>query len=992
MNAWLRVVLLSVGLGAMPVLAEEPDSVGLGTGRDGPLAVTEVGQVINRYAQVTGPVAPGDDVLLVADANGFSAGELVMVLQVTGLVPEPSPGMTKPLVIPQDAVGQWEFARLARVGDGALILTKPLVHPYVAQVTQVIRVPEHTHVHVQKGASLRAVPWNGRTGGVVAFLATETLHNEGEISATGAGFRGGSHVPEPFSPMSCMDMAVATRPGAQKGEGVAVTQYGHAKTGRESASNGGGGGVCPMAGGGGGGNGEAGGSGSGSMGLGQDSLDLGGQGGTKLVYSAPTHLVFGGGGGGGHGADWLVPKGGSGGGIVVVRAWETIGNGSVVADGESGEAASAGGAGGGGAGGSISLRFTGSAECGVISARGGAGGAVGANFIDRGGYGGGGGSGRVAFLAGFRGMCSLFIDTGLSGSLLVPAANHVVNQDVDRNQSGFSSREDRAIESLERDCSGYSDDFEIISPDNDSTVSTDGGLVIKGALPNCGDKSVNKVEVNFDDGPVVREEVVLDKRNGKWIVTVKKVPNAEDGGTVEFEHGKTYKISALGSGCTNPKTACPVNFTVDLVPPDFKINPRQGNRTTSNSAGFEFLSTDRDLTFFECALDRADGGVFRECSGARSDIVTVRIGSHTLDVAAFDKSGNKSQQKSEWTVDQDAPDVVIKGPLPDEHLRTKTPLFWGALASSQPIEDGGYVEISVDGRNLGTVVPDSYGYWYFASSSIDAGAGELSNDEHVVSAQVVDDLGNRGDAGESIFVIDTEKPSAYVKEGPSRVVPLRKRKSFFVFSAKQGSSDREEGAVVEFECKVDEESFRPCLASGEFELKNGKHSLWVKAKDKAGNVGGSSEGYVWEVSVDKLPHPSISEPASESILDVVNPTISGQSEPNTKVTIVVDGNPVGNSALVDAKGKWSFQVPFQLEAGRHSLSGVAVLGDTLDGGDEYEPSDPSPETNFVIVVPDGKVSRAIGGGLGCSASSPVSSFVCVLVGVVAACFRRKRRS
>ena len=85
MNAWLRVVLLSVGLGAMPVLAEDPDSVGLGTGRDGPLTVAEMGQVINRYAQVIGPVAPGDDVLLVADANGFSVGELVMVLQVTGL-------------------------------------------------------------------------------------------------------------------------------------------------------------------------------------------------------------------------------------------------------------------------------------------------------------------------------------------------------------------------------------------------------------------------------------------------------------------------------------------------------------------------------------------------------------------------------------------------------------------------------------------------------------------------------------------------------------------------------------------------------------------------------------------------------------------------------------------------------------------------------------------------------------------------------------------
>ncbi len=84
-------------------------------------------------------------------------------------------------------------------------LSAPLTHAYAAQVSQVIRVPEYTRVHVQKGASLRAEPWDGRTGGVLVFLATETLHNDGEISATGAGFRGGSHVPDALSPEGCAD-------------------------------------------------------------------------------------------------------------------------------------------------------------------------------------------------------------------------------------------------------------------------------------------------------------------------------------------------------------------------------------------------------------------------------------------------------------------------------------------------------------------------------------------------------------------------------------------------------------------------------------------------------------------------------------------------------------------------------------------------------------------------------------------------------------------
>ena len=91
MKTWFLVALVTMGLGAAAVGAE-PEAVGRGSGREGALTVTEEGTVINRYAQVTGPLAPGDTAVLVDGTRGFSAGDLVMVLQTTGLVPEPAAG------------------------------------------------------------------------------------------------------------------------------------------------------------------------------------------------------------------------------------------------------------------------------------------------------------------------------------------------------------------------------------------------------------------------------------------------------------------------------------------------------------------------------------------------------------------------------------------------------------------------------------------------------------------------------------------------------------------------------------------------------------------------------------------------------------------------------------------------------------------------------------------------------------------------------------
>ncbi|HEX8703656.1 MAG TPA: adhesin, partial [Myxococcaceae bacterium] len=286
----------------LPALAG-PDTVALGSGRDGALTVTTVGQVVNVYARVTAPLLPGDTALAFGGATGIIAtGDLVMVLQSTGIVPEPPSGGPTAFDLTGDPVGRWELARVAVAGGGVLILTEPLLNSYAADVTQVIRVPEYTSVSLTAGRSIVPLAWNGSVGGVVAFLVNGTFMNNGSVVATGRGFRGGQPVDDP-NWIGCSGLDEPAPAGAQKGEGIAFTKYGAAVTGRGHVANGGAGGVCFLAGGGGGGNSGAGGQGGNTELSVDGNRPMGGKGGADLRFPPLNRLMMGGGGGAGHSSD-----------------------------------------------------------------------------------------------------------------------------------------------------------------------------------------------------------------------------------------------------------------------------------------------------------------------------------------------------------------------------------------------------------------------------------------------------------------------------------------------------------------------------------------------------------------------------------------------------------------------------------------------------------------------------------------------------------------
>lgn len=399
----------------------EPDTFGLGTGRNGALTISAVNTVINSYAPVTTGLVPGTSFFSIGAvrgaAAGFAVGDLVMVWQTGGLIAAPASGAAGPFNLTNNAVGGWEFARLASVSGSSLTLTMPLIYTYAGGATQVVRVPEHTTVTVNSGRSVIALPWDGQCGGMVAFLASSTVSLFGQISASGAGFRGGLFVNDFSGATGAWGIDEPAPAGAQRGEGVAPNSYGPSYTGSGNKVNAGGGGIAYLSGGGGGSNAAAGGSGGHSSFL-DGARPVGGRGGGSLTYDLVTQLMLGGGGGAGHGDQNSGQAGGSGGGVVFIRCNTTTGAGSILASGNTPTATTSDGGSGGGAGGTIYLRTAGNANFGAITARGGNGGSVNDMQIGP----GGGGSGGNLLLQRSNGSGTVSLTGGSSGNQQDPAA------------------------------------------------------------------------------------------------------------------------------------------------------------------------------------------------------------------------------------------------------------------------------------------------------------------------------------------------------------------------------------------------------------------------------------------------------------------------------------------------------------------------------------------------------------------------------------------
>jgi uncharacterized repeat protein (TIGR01451 family) len=305
---------------------------------------------------------------------------------------------------------------------------------------QVVRVPQYASITVD--GTLYATPWDGNVGGILAVDTYGKFNLNGQrMSVNSAGFRGGfglqnggldaidklveltsiytmgadGKVQVDATTGAPISITNARTAGSGKGEGTAGTPrfistqklsdvdpntgspkwaggaldnivegYPGGDTGRGAPANAGGAGNYHNAGGGGGGNGGIGGQGglSWSSGTAFVPFDTGGRPGylSSTFNPVPWQLIMGGGGGGGdaNNSPQGVP-GGAGGGIVMLRAGEIVGSGSIFANGREGDrgaySGAPDGAGGAGAGGTVLIQSRNASSANLtIEAKGGSGG------------------------------------------------------------------------------------------------------------------------------------------------------------------------------------------------------------------------------------------------------------------------------------------------------------------------------------------------------------------------------------------------------------------------------------------------------------------------------------------------------------------------------------------------------------------------------------------------------------------------------------------
>jgi hypothetical protein len=287
-------------------------------------------------------------------------------------------------------VGQWEINQISSYTAGTITTNTPLKFTYTdsgASQAQVLVLKQYSSVTINSGVTLFAKPWDGNTGGIVAFLSNGTIQLSGAINVTGGSGSGTNTTGQGYGTGGGFYGGGAFRRGAGtsfQGEGT-----GGSSTQNTTANGNGAGGSyqnANNAGGSGGSNGTQGGQGTitgsgtlGAIGNVSGNVDL-------------TNMTFGGGGGGGsaenNNSDQLFGGGGgSGAGIVLLFSKTVNITGSVSANGGAG-GNGVGACGGGGAGGSVLLKGENiTVGTNLISIGGGVGGSQGQGIGGAGGYG-----------------------------------------------------------------------------------------------------------------------------------------------------------------------------------------------------------------------------------------------------------------------------------------------------------------------------------------------------------------------------------------------------------------------------------------------------------------------------------------------------------------------------------------------------------------------------------------------------------------------------
>ncbi|WP_306466064.1 adventurous gliding motility protein AgmC [Corallococcus exiguus] len=887
------LALLCAVLMAPPAFAE-PDTFGNGNGSDGPLVVA-AGQTetVNRYTRLTANANANATALTVDDTAAFQLDDLVMVYQSTNFTGTVTSGAQGPFDFSAStSVGRWHFARVTQVTDDthlriAPALTIAFTGNNIRTAAQVIRVPEYTTVDIAATGRIIARPWssdednNDNVGGIVVFLATGTVTNNGIISADGAGFRGGEYFNG--SGDNCTQLDVGTPRGAMKGEGLVPGRYKLPGEYSESANlagrgnilNAGGGGVCHNSGGGGGGNGGSGGIGGRTWtGDAAGSRAVGGLGGAQMVFSPATRLFFGGGGGSGHGNDFAGGGGGNAGGIVFVRGTALAGTGSITANGAAGLQSDNDAAGGGGAGGTLFLNFTNALSCGgigTLSAQGGNGGL--STFVaSPHGTGGGGGGGNI-FLLGGQLSCLTSVVGGAAGT-----------------QPTASAPDGLAYGSAPGNPGVINLPPTIVTPANSSST-TNTTPTITGTTP-----SPNQTVRVYVDGQSIG--TATSDASGNFTIT----PSTALSVITHTVYAVIEASGVISSPQSNTNT-----FTVTAATPTPTVavtTPANGS-TVTNPTNVVVSGTAANATSVTFTLGGQSYGPVTVTGGNWTFTVPGPLANGSQTVSAVSTNGTTNSTAATSTFTVAGPTVAITTPANGSTVTSPTNVVVSGTAANATS-----VTFTLDGQSYGPVTVTG-GNW---TSTV---PGPLANGTYTVTAVSTNGTTNSTQAS-STFTVSVAAPTVAIT-APANGSTVTNPNVTVTGTAANATT-----VTVTFQGT----NYGPITVTGgnwsqalPGPLADGTYTVTAVSTNAQGT---NSSTATTTFTVDQTPPVvAISTPLDGAVLNTPNVTVTGTSTDAAFVTLTFDGASYGPIS-VDASGNWSFALPGPLAEDTYTVTATAT--------------------------------------------------------------------
>ncbi|MER7798386.1 Ig-like domain-containing protein [Microbacterium sp. NPDC096154] len=436
------------------------------------------------------------------------------------------------------------------------------------------------------------------------------------------------------------------------------------------------------------------------------------------------------------------------------------------------------------------------------------------------------------------------------------------------------------------------------------------------------------VDVEIDGAPVADDVLVAE--DGTWSTPVVD-PLAEGDHTVT-----ATQTDAAG----NESDPASNDFTVDTTAPAPPVITSPADGDVVADATPAITGTGEPGATVELVIDgtpvAADEPIVVDEEGVWSYTPAEPLdeGEHTVTATQTDAAGNESgpSEPVAFVIDTVAPAApVIETPADGSSIADATPTVTGTG------EPGALVDVSIDGAPIANdVLVDEGGTWSAPVTE------PLAEGDHTVTAAQTDAAGNVSEPTTNAFAVDTTPPTVEITS-PSDGEAVNDPTPPITGTGEPGSTvtviidDEPVGDVV-----VGEDgtwTFTPTEP-----LADGDHTVEAAAIDEAGNT--ATDGPIaFAVDTAAPDAPVITTPDDGAAIGDPTPEIAGTGEPGTTITVIVDGEPVGETE-VGEDGTWTFTPAEPLEDGEHTITATA----TDDAGNVSEPSAPVTITVYTPTV------------------------------------------